>query len=151
MTWCQAKIHRESKRNTQRSQKYGSLLKRQSRGVTTLHHYKRISSRDLGLHRRETEKEELKQIASWQTSETKEPWEVARLEEMTRQRWTKFKTLRSARGTMNIARTFVGWRIWNESLTDHKEYESTPVEKRNKEHHVNLEVNWDDRYLNHSG
>ena len=28
------------------------------RGVTTLHHYKMISSRDLGWHRRETEEEE---------------------------------------------------------------------------------------------
>ena len=28
------------------------------RGVTTLHHYERISSRDLGWHRREKEKEE---------------------------------------------------------------------------------------------
>ena len=28
------------------------------RGVTTLHHYERISSRDLGWHRRETEEEE---------------------------------------------------------------------------------------------
>ena len=31
----------------------GSLLERRSRGVTTLHHYKRISSRDLGWHRSE--------------------------------------------------------------------------------------------------
>ena len=36
----------------------GSLLERRSRGVTTLHHYKRISSRDLGWHRRETKEEE---------------------------------------------------------------------------------------------
>ena len=39
----------------------GSLLNRRSRGVTTLHHYKRISSRDLGWHRRKTEGEEVKQ------------------------------------------------------------------------------------------
>ena len=32
----------------------GSLLERRSWGITTLHHYKRISSRDLGWHRRET-------------------------------------------------------------------------------------------------
>ena len=36
----------------------GSLLERRSRGITTLHHYKRISSRDLGWHRREMEEEE---------------------------------------------------------------------------------------------
>ena len=55
-------------------------------------------------------------------------------------RWTRLKTLRYQRGTRKIAWTFVGWRIWNKSLTDQKEYESTPVEKRNKEHHVNLGV-----------
>ena len=32
------------------NEKYGSCLERRSRGVTTLHHYKRISSRDLGSH-----------------------------------------------------------------------------------------------------
>ena len=45
-------------------EKYGSLLKHRSRGVTTLHHYERISSRDLGWHRRKAEEEEVKQIAS---------------------------------------------------------------------------------------
>ena len=40
----------------------GSLLERRSRGVTTLHHYERISSRDLEWHRRENgrEREEVK-------------------------------------------------------------------------------------------
>ena len=79
-------------------------------------------------------------VASLTNEWNHEPWEVAKLEEMTRQRWTKFKTLRYQRGTRNIARAFVGWRIWNKSLTDQKEYESTPVEKRNKELHVNLGV-----------
>ena len=37
---------------------YGSLLEHRSRGVTTLQHYKRISSRDLGWHQREAEKKE---------------------------------------------------------------------------------------------
>ena len=46
------------------NEKHGSRLERRSWGVTTLHHYKRISSRDLGWHRRETEGEEVKQIAS---------------------------------------------------------------------------------------
>ena len=35
----------------------GSLLERWSRGVTTLHHYKRISSRDLEWHRMENGRE----------------------------------------------------------------------------------------------
>ena len=61
----QCKIKRASTKETHGDhEKYGSLLKRRSWGVTTLHHYKRISSRDLGWHRRETEGEEVKQIAS---------------------------------------------------------------------------------------
>ena len=39
----------------------GGHLAHRSRDVTTLHHYKRISSQDLGWHRRETEEEEVKQ------------------------------------------------------------------------------------------
>ena len=35
---------------------YGRHLKLRSWGVTTLHHYERISSRDLGWHRRENER-----------------------------------------------------------------------------------------------
>ena len=35
----------------------GSLLERRSRGVTTLHHYERISSRDLEWHRRNNGRE----------------------------------------------------------------------------------------------
>ena len=33
-------------------------LEHRSRGITTLHHYERISSRDLGWHQREKEEEE---------------------------------------------------------------------------------------------
>ena len=111
------------------NEKYGRRLERRSRGVTTLHHYKRISSRDLGWHRRETEGEEVKQIASWQTSETTNLERLNERKVRIQGRWTRLKTLRYQRGTRNIARTFVGWRIWNKSLTDQKEYESTPVEK----------------------
>ena len=42
------------------NEKHGRRLERRSRGVTTLHHYKRISSHDLGWHRRRTEGEEVK-------------------------------------------------------------------------------------------
>ena len=38
--------------------KHGRRLKLRSWGVTTLHHYKRILSRDLGWHQREMEEEE---------------------------------------------------------------------------------------------
>ena len=54
-------------------------------------------------------------------------------------RWTRLKTLRYQRGTRNIARTFVGWKTWNKSFKNQKNM-TTLVEKRNKEHHVNLGV-----------
>ena len=46
---------------------YGSLLEHRSRGVTTLHHYERISSRDLEWHRRDNgrEREEVKLSCSF--------------------------------------------------------------------------------------
>ena len=61
----------------------GRLLERRSWGVTTLHHHKRISSRDLGWHRRETEGEEVKQIASLTNEWNHEPWEVNNLKKNT--------------------------------------------------------------------
>ena len=63
----------------QRRRITGRQRAQRSRGVTTLHHYERISSRDLGWHQRENgrEREEVKtKLLLWQTSETKEPWEV---------------------------------------------------------------------------
>ena len=54
MTWCNAKIKEQAqKKHTAKLGIAGSLLEHRSRGVTTLHHYKRISSRDLAWHRRE--------------------------------------------------------------------------------------------------
>ena len=56
---CNAKIKEQAQnKHIAKLRIAGSLLERQSRGVTTLHHYKRISSRDLGWHRRETKEEE---------------------------------------------------------------------------------------------
>ena len=58
--WCNADdamMKCDQQINTHNDHKeHGRRLERQSWGVTTLHHYKRISSRDLGLHRRENEK-----------------------------------------------------------------------------------------------
>ena len=137
MIWCNAKINNTSTKNTRATQNIWNLL--ESSGTSVSGRYNtpplredlvprsRMAPERSGRGRGKTK------LLLWQMSETKEPWEVAKLEKMTRRRWTKFKTLRSARGTRNIARTFVGWRIWNKSLTDQKEYESTPVEKRNKE------------------
>ena len=53
MAWCNANDATNKTNHTTKLGVAGSLLERRSRGVTTLHHYKRISSRDLGWHRRE--------------------------------------------------------------------------------------------------
>ena len=64
MTWwhddmMQCKNKRASTKETHGDNKItGRHLEHRSWGVTTLHHYKRISSRDLGWHRGETEEEE---------------------------------------------------------------------------------------------
>ena len=58
MTWCNAKVKEQAqKKHTAKLGIAGSLLERRSRGVTTLHHYERISSRDLEWHRRENGRE----------------------------------------------------------------------------------------------
>ena len=57
MTWCNAHdAMMNAKNQTNHTTKPGNPgrhLKLRSWGVTTLHHYERISSRDLGWHRRE--------------------------------------------------------------------------------------------------
>ena len=55
MTWQNA-TRKQTTRQQQRIT--GRHLAQQSRGVTTLHYYERILSRDLGWHRREMEEEE---------------------------------------------------------------------------------------------
>ena len=99
------------------------------RGVTTLHHYNRISSRDLGWHRREKRKRKRRgktKLLLWQTSETNKPWEVE-----------------------NLKKCHSGdERNWN-----------TPLDKRNKWYDknqegckgMNQEFNGQDRIWNHSG
>ena len=59
MTWQDATCKRMT---WQRQRITGRHLAQRSRGVTTLHHYERISSRDLEWHRRENgrEREEVK-------------------------------------------------------------------------------------------
>ena len=89
----------------------GRQLKLRSWGVTTLHHYERISSRDLEWHRRENGKgRETVKLSCFlrQTSETKEPCEVEQIRE--------------------------------KNTTKVNEVENTPLEKRDKEHCENLEV-----------
>ena len=81
MTWCNAhdaKKNATSKKNhTMNLGNPGRHLKLRSWGVIILHHYKRISSRDLGWHRIENGRGRGKtKLLLWQTSETREPWEV---------------------------------------------------------------------------
>ena len=97
-------------------------------------------SKDGTREKRKRKRRGKAKLLLWQTSETTNLERLNERKERIQGRWTRLKTLRYQRGTRNIARTFVGWRIWNKSLTDQKEYGSTPVEKRNKEHHVNLGV-----------
>ena len=68
-------------KHTAKPETYGSLLEHRSRGVTTLHHYERISSRDLGWHRIENGRGRGKtKLLLRPMSETKEPCEVKQLE-----------------------------------------------------------------------
>ena len=85
--------------------KHGRHLKLWSWGVTTVHHYERISSRDLGWHRMENGREREKVKLSFlpcQMSETKEPYEVEKIRE--------------------------------KNTTKVNKVENTPLEKRDKEH-----------------
>ena len=84
----------------------GRHLKLRSCGVTTIHHYERISSRDLEWHRRENGREREKVKLSCFFDKRVKPKNLARL--------CKFK---------------------ERNTTKMKEVESTPLGKRNKEHY----------------
>ena len=102
MTWQDATCKRMT---WQRQRITGRHLAQRSRDVTTLHHYERISSRDLEWHRRENRKgRETVKLSCFlqQTSETKEPCEVE--------------------------------QIWEKNTTKVNEVENTPLEKRDKEY-----------------
>ena len=76
---------------------HGRRLKRRSRGVTTLHRYKRISSRDLGWHRREKRKRKRRGKLSCFFDKRVKPKNLERLnnlKERIQQRWMWLKTLR---------------------------------------------------------
>ena len=88
----------------------GCLLERRSRGITTLHHYKRISSRDLGWHRRENGRgrEEVKLNC--------------------------FFDKRVKPQTLKVE------QFIRKSTTEMNEIANNPVEKRNKVYYENLKV-----------
>ena len=95
----------------QQQQISGGHLAHRSRGVTTFHHYERISSRDLEWHRRENgrEREEVK-LSCFFDKRVK----PKNLEKVT--------------------------QIQEKNTTKVNKVENTPLEKRDKEHCENLEV-----------
>ena len=114
MTWQDA----TRKRMTRQQQRItGGHLAHRSRGVTTLHHYERISSWDLEWHRREKRKKKRRgktKLFLWQMSETKEPCEVEQIRE--------------------------------KNTTKGNKVENTPLEKRDKEH-CEKPWGWRARYI----
>ena len=120
MTWCNAhdakmKCNGPNKTPTKLGTQ-GRYLKFRSWGVTTLHDYERISSRDLEWHQREKRKRKRRgkaKLLNWQTNETKEPWEVEQIE---RQHIAKMNKV-----------------------------ENTPLEKRDKEEQLQTAL-WLERY-----
>ena len=103
--WWHGKMQHASEWQGKQQRITGRHLAQWSRGVTTLHHYERISSRDLGWHRRENgrgrEKVKIK-LLLWQMSET------TNLERLNK--------LKERKNTMNM-----------------NEVENSPLERRNKE------------------
>ena len=75
MTWWNAT---RKKMTWQQQQITWRHLAHRSWGVTTLHHYERILSRDLEWHRRENgrEREEVKLSCFFENEWNQEPWEV---------------------------------------------------------------------------
>ena len=98
----------EPNKSHDETRKHGRHLKLRSWGVKTLHHYERISSRDLEWHRgkRKRKRRGKIKLLLWQTSETEEPCEVEKIE--------------------------------RENITEINKVENTPSEKRNKEEQIQI-------------
>ena len=116
MIWCNAhdaEMNARTKQNhTTNLGNPGRHLKLRSWGVTTLHHYERISSRDLGWHRRENGRGrgEVKLSCFFD-------------------KWVKPKNLCEVE------------QIERKNTTNMNKVANTPLDKRNKEHYENL-VGW---------
>ena len=83
-------------------------LAHRSRGVTTLHHYKRISSRDLEWHRRENGREREEVKLSCFFDKWVKPKNLARLnkfEKRIQRRWTKSKNSVRKEGQRTLRKT----------------------------------------------
>ena len=127
--------------------KNGSLLKRWSRGVTTLHHYKRISSRDLGWHRRETEEEEVKQSCFLTDEWNQRTLEVEQLE---RNDTTEMSELRALRSKQKQGTPWEPCRLkdMKQELNEPKEYGATPVSwdsQRTRMPELGQHSDWEER------
>ena len=129
MTWCNENKNKKQAqmKHTAKQGNPGRHLKLRSWGVTTLHHYERISSRDLEWHRRDNgrEREEVKLSCFFDKRVKPMNLErLAKLKERIPWRWTKWKHS-VGQGTRNTAR--------KKSLSDKIDIETTPVENRSKE------------------
>ena len=101
MTWYA--MHDTQEKTRQQQRITGGHLAHRSRGVTTLHHYERISARDLEWHRRGKEEEEV--------------------------RWNYVASLTNEWNQ----RTLRGWKIKRKKTMKMFKVENNPLEKRNKE------------------
>ena len=86
-TWWHDKMQHASEWHVKWRCITGRHLAQRSRGVTTLHHYKRISSQDLGWHRGETEEEEVKQSCFF--DKWVKPKNLARLNKLKKKEYSK--------------------------------------------------------------
>ena len=94
MTW-QNGTHKQMTGQQQRIT--GRHLAQRSRGVATLHHYKRISSRDLGWHRGENGRGRKEVKLSCFFDKRVKPKNLERLgnlKERVQHRWTRLQTIR---------------------------------------------------------
>ena len=103
----------------------GRHLAQWSRGVTTLHHYKR-SRPEISENGRGREEVKTK-LLLWPMSETKEPWEVEQIERKNRMKMNKVENTPLEKSYKEHYKNLVGWKAWNKSLTNQREYETTGI------------------------
>ena len=107
-----------------------TIMESYIRGVTTLHHYKRVSSRDLGWHQRETEGEEVKQSCFLTNEWNHEPWEIERTKrDNTREMNEIANNPLEKRDEEHYDNLKVA-KAWIKSLMDKIEFETTLVKTR---------------------
>ena len=131
MTWCNAHDARKNATNKTHAEheKHGRLLERRSWGVTTLHHYKRISSRDLGWHRRENGKGRETVKLSCFFDQWVKPKNLERLSNLKERAHLRRTPLEKKRNKEHYENLKVA-KTWIKSLMDKIEFETTPVKTR---------------------